>query len=370
MKKLTPLFLLLTILIESQVVSLNLFKKSDGSDPFKNAMNYIRKNYTDKNIHAILFIPSGNYKLNEPIILDKYISIEGEFENTTILQVMNSNQEAIILDDNKKDEDVFNTYTTIKNLTIIGPEVNKNPFEWKDLSKNNPKSVGIKILGLRTKIQNCTIDGFLSSGIEISASYYNFIANNFIKNNRVGIIIDNTSTSTYINNNEIRTNAIAILIQNNSYANFINNNMIESNIGNLLHASTGDKDKTVLRKGGGIVISNAMNNFIKNNYFEQQFNNIFLSNANDNDITSNFFALGDVGNITQNIVKLMGKSDRNKIIQNQTMGSNTTIDVTKIYLSPDGEYSSNTIDFGNEKNKVIKNKIRTSKIMENSPQIP
>ncbi len=110
-------------------------------------------------------------------------------------------------------------------------------------------------------------------GIQISASYYNFITGNFIKNNRIGIIIENTSTSAYINNNELRTNGAGILIQSNSYANFIKNNMIENNIANYLDAAKSETDTNFISAGSGVIISSASNNIIQNNYFEQHFNN-------------------------------------------------------------------------------------------------
>jgi len=365
------LFLCFSLFItsQSQVININSYVKSDGSDAFKKALDAIKKEYSAKKKHVVLYIPAGTYTLKEPIILNKYISLEGESGASTILQVTNPNQEGIILEENKNESDIYNAYNSIKNLTITGPDFGKNSSEWKDLKRNNPKSVGIKVLGLRNRIENCTIDGFLWSGILISSSYYNYLTNNFIKNNRIGITIDNNSTSAFISNNEIRNNSSGILIQNNSYANFINNNLIENNITNMLSELKNDDDQTVLSKGNGIILNQAMNNFIQNNYFEQQYTNISLINANDNEISSNFFALGNVNNRSQNIFKLNGKSERNKIEQNQTMGSTTAIDATKIYISKDGNYSSNIVDFGKEKNDQIKNKIRNSRNEKQIPQI-
>ncbi|MGS0748827.1 glycosyl hydrolase family 28-related protein [Halpernia sp. GG3] len=360
----------LGLFFQSQVINLKTYIMDEGSNTLKKAISDIKRDYSSQKKHVVLFIPAGTYTLSEPIVLNKYISLEGEAENSTVLQVKNPNQEAIILEDNKNEIDINNTYNTIRNLTITGPDFNKNPFEWKDLKQNNTRSVGIKILGLRNRINNCTIAGFLWSGIEISSSYYNFITYSFIKNNRIGITIDKNSTSTYFNNNELRTNAIGILIQNNSYANFINNNMIENNIGNMLAISENDDDPTILTKGNGIIINNAMNNFIQNNYFEQQVNNIFLNNANDNEISSNFFALNILDNKAQNILKIAGNSKNNSITRNSTMGSKPEVDVTKMIFLGKNDYSTNTIDFGKEKNEEIKGKLRNNKNLKRMPDLP
>ena len=218
---------------------------------------------------------------------------------------------------------------------------------------------------LRNRIENCVIDGFLWSGIEISSGYYNFITQNFIRNNRVGITIDKTSTSAYINNNEIRTNALGILIQDQSYANFVNNNMIEANISNFLEENE--------NKGSGILLQNTSNNFIQNNYFEQHFTNIALNNTNNNEISSNFMAIGDLmpdNSKNQLVIKFQGEIKNNRIIGNQTMGTNPQINNTKMIV-PQGDFSSNYIDFGKEKNNAVKSEFLQKGLNTNSlPQIP
>ncbi len=367
-----------SILSSSQQINIKNFGakgdgKSDDSQAFIKAIAEINKNNTIKKKNAILFIPSGEYILSKPIILNKYISIEGEYVNSTIIRINSTVCEGIILEENKNEKDIYIGYNSIKNLSILGPDFNKNSFEWKNLNRNNPKSVGIKVLGLRNRIENCIIDGFLWSGIEISSSYYNFITQNYIKNNRIGITIDKTSTSSYINNNEIRTNAIGILIQNQSYANFINNNMIESNIANFLDADKSENDTTTMTKGKGVLLQNVSNNFIQNNYFEQHYINIALQDTNYNEISSNFVALGDIMpeySKNQSILKFYGDVKNNRILGNKTLGTQQQINTSKIII-PNGDFSSNLIDFGKEKNNQIK--IEFQKNVRNSsnfPQIP
>ncbi|MEC5156975.1 right-handed parallel beta-helix repeat-containing protein [Chryseobacterium sp. MP_3.2] len=363
---LSVLFLSILSFINSQIINLDTYSSVKNSEVFNTAIIDLKKKYSSKKQHVTLLIPAGRYEISQPIILNKYISLEGESANSTILHVTRSDMEAIILEENRNDSDIYNGYNSIKNLTITGPDFGKNFFAWKDNKRNNPKSIGIKILGLRNRIENCTIDGFLWSGIHITGSYYNFMTNNFIKNNRIGIIIENTSTSTYVNNNEIRDNGSGILINNNSYANFINNNMIENNITNFLDTEIGGEN--LYSRGNGIIINKSMNNFIQNNYFEQQFNNILLSNATDNEVSSNFFALGFVEKKWQNVIKLEGKSENNSIVQNKTMGTDQSIDLTRINFDRINNFSSNIIDFGEAKNKQLKSKA-DMKANSKSPQI-
>jgi hypothetical protein len=115
------------------------------------------------------------YHLSEPILLDQYISLEGEFPNSTIIRILSIECKGIIIEDNGNEKDIYNGYTSVKKLLILGPDFNKTPFKWKNLTPNNPTRVGIKIFGLRNRVENCIIDSFLWSGIEISSSYYNFI---------------------------------------------------------------------------------------------------------------------------------------------------------------------------------------------------
>lgn len=370
--------LLASALIHSQQYNIRNYGakgdgKTDDSPAFTKAINEIKKNNLNKNAHVVLYVPSGEYLVSKPIVIGKYIGIEGELTNTTIIKIASTSCEGIIIEDNKIEDYIYTRYNTVKNLSILGPDFDKNPFVWKDNKRNNPKSVGIKVLGIRNRIDNCFVDGFLWSGIEISSAYYNYVTQCFIRNNRVGILIDKTSTSAYINNNELRTNAVGILVQNNSYANFINNNMIEANMSNFLEADSSEEEPVATTKGIGILLQNTSVNLIQNNYFEQHFINIALNNANDNEISSNFMAIGDLMpeySKNQSVLKFYGDVKNNRIIGNQTMGTNPQINNVKIIM-PAGDFSSNTIDFGKEKNKEIKAALlKKDKNLKNAPQIP
>jgi len=346
--------------------------KSDETPAFIRAIAEINKNNSIKKTHRVLFIPSGEYNLSKPIILNKYISLEGEFVNSTIIRISSTQCEGIILEENKDEKDIYNGYNSIKNISILGPDYNKNPFAWKNTKLNNARSVGIKILGLRNRVENCIVDGFLWSGIEITSSYYNFISKNFIRNNRIGISIDKTSTSAFINNNEIRTNSIGILVQNQSYAVYINNNIIESNISNFLEPDNKEANPTAMTTGKGILIINANTVFIQNNYLEQHYINLAFFDADNNEVSSNFIALINLNNSNnQTVLMFSGKLKNNKIQNNQTVGATAEVDDAKMIIPDNEDYSSNSIDFGKAKNAVIKAKLqKTNKNAKNMPLIP
>lgn len=375
--RLLLLLLIYSVTAVSQQINVKNFGakgdgKTDDTQAFIKAIAEINKNNSVRKKHIVLFIPSGEYNLSKPIILNKYISIEGQFVNSTIIRISSAQCEGIILEENKDEKDIYNGYNSIKNICVFGPDYAKNPFAWKNTKLNNARSVGIKILGIRNHVENCVVDGFLWSGIEITSSYYNFITKNFIKNNRVGITVDKTSTSAYINNNELRTNAIGILVENQSYAVYINNNMIEANISNFLEADTNMADATAMTTGKGILILNASTVFVQNNYFEQHYNNIAFFDADNNEVSSNFFALTNLNNTNnQNVLLFNGKLKNNKIINNQTMGSAPEVDDSKMIIPNNEDYSSNSIDFGKEKNLLIKDKLqKNNKNSKNMPLIP
>src|SRR5690606_15099186 len=172
---------LLSSLLFSQKMNLTDFAHSKTGDDILKAVSIIKRDYSAKKKRVVLEIPPGIYTLTQPLVLDKYISLEGDASGGTVLQVKVQNMEGIILENNRSETDISSGYNTIRNLTITVPDFGKNPFEWKDTSKNNIRRIGIKIYGLRNRIENCTIDGFLWSGILVAGSYYNYISDNSLK---------------------------------------------------------------------------------------------------------------------------------------------------------------------------------------------
>jgi polygalacturonase len=94
-----------------------------------------------------IYLPVGTYLLDSPILLKKWVNLLGEDEHNTILKVKNYTTSAITIVENKDIKEDYNTYTSIKNLTIEGPYFGTNFYAWIDIKKNNTNSVGIKILG-------------------------------------------------------------------------------------------------------------------------------------------------------------------------------------------------------------------------------
>lgn len=327
--------------------------KTDDTNAVLKAVNSAKQNFTSKKQAALLYFPSGTYLVNRSINCDKYLSISGEFTNTSIIRMMASDQELIILENIRDESIIYNSYNYIKNISLQGPVYSALPLTARNIS-NAQKSIGIKVYGLRTRIQDIQIDGFLTTGIDIRASYYTYINNAFIKNNGVGILADEMSTSTYITNNEFRFNSIAIIIRGNSFANFINNNMIESNIGKFINFDTSENFSNTNSGGRGIIIKNAEANIITSNYFENQFVNITIENSNQTQINNNFIAISDnnvTNDKTQVPLQIIGNSSYNQYQNNSYLTTKPGINANKIIIGTD-DLSTNTINVGADNIKL------------------
>ena len=362
MKKLliTALIFISNILISQQINVKDYGAKGDGKTDdtiaFLSAIRYANKTFADKKNASLIYIPSGTYILSSSIVLNKYVSIEGEFVNNTILRMKTANRELVILEKNRDESVIYNSYNYIKNLTLQGPTFTESPFTEKN-NLSNQNSVGIKVLGLRTRINDVQIDGFTNSGIEIKAVYYTYINNCFIKNNGIGVVVDELSTSAFITNNELRFNSIAIHLKGNSFANFINNNMIESNIARYIAYDLTENYEKPFSTGKGILLESSDANIITSNYFENQFVNISINNSNKNNINNNFIAIGDTTvnkDKNQISLQLMGQSKYNSFENNTFMTTKPILNSNKIIISKD-DLSSNKINIGDDNTKLKNN---------------
>lgn len=332
---------------------------NDDSKAINNLIKKVASNIIKNSEKYTLYFPEGTYLLNNPLIVPELLDIRGENNHRSIIKVNGKTNGAIIRESNKSFEALKGKYYNwISDLVIQGPDYNQNPFAWKNTKNNNPNSVGIKLSSSRNRINNCIIDGFNWAGIETSGSYYNFITECFIKNNRVGVLINNTSTSAYINNNEFRINSIGIYIANSSFGNFINNNMIESNISNFLDKDRNEFESNILKRGKGILIENSKNNLVNNNYFEQHYVNIALSNANNNSINDNYFAIGDLTpheNSDQVLIKFFTHCEKNNFLDNKLLTPSKRISPFNIIVNEiDKDYSSNIIYFNKTDNNILR----------------
>lgn len=330
---------------------------NDDTEYFIKAIEELKNNYSKNKKPSILYIPNGIYNISKTLILDKFISIEGEFSNITSLKLKNENIPLILLEENKSEEIIYNSYNSIKNLRLLGPNYNL-PFINKDnvdKTNRNQNSVGVLVKGLRTRIENLQIEGFYNAGIEVNGSYYTFISNCFLLKNNIGLLVTNTSTSVYFNKNELRFNSVAIIINKNSYANFINNNLIESNTANFRNYDYTKDHKNIQSNGRGIVLENTSANLINNNYLENHYVNFTISNSNKNIISDNFYAI--INNVLnpgdfQISLQLLGKSNENSFKNNVFMKSEQNLNSNKILIE-NNDYSSNYLDFGIDNNNVI-----------------
>ena len=116
MKKLliTALILISNILISQQINVKDYGAKGDGKTDdtiaFLSAIRYANKTFADKKNASLIYIPSGTYILSSSIVLNKYVSIEGEFVNNTILRMKTPNRELVILEKNRDESVIYNSY--------------------------------------------------------------------------------------------------------------------------------------------------------------------------------------------------------------------------------------------------------------------
>ncbi|UZT99694.1 glycosyl hydrolase family 28-related protein [Chryseobacterium fluminis] len=376
----TILFLIISIFAYSQNIDIKTYGAkgdglSDDTKAFTNAVNDIKAKYSSQKKHVNLYLPSGTYLISKPIVLNKYISITGEFVNSTIIKVKDANCEALILEKNYDENIIYNGYNYIKNITFLGPNSNnRDILAQKNIKSNITNSSGLKIYGLRTRIEDVQVEGFSNNGIEILSAYYTFLNNCFVRNNGIGILIDKESTSVYLTKSEVRHNSIGIYITGRSFANFINDNMIENNLAGYLVQDKTSQLSNLKSNGRAVVIDGASNNIITNNYFEQHYVSISVKDSYNNLINNNFFAVtGDTANNDKNqtLYQLSGSSINNIFEKNVTINSLESVNPNKIKLGADSDYSRNTIDTGVEGNTKLKEELLKNKNSSfRSPKIP
>lgn len=377
-------FFLLLILLVSQIVSsqkinvLDCGAKGNGvtddTEAFMKALKELDQKYGSKKIASFLYVPNGSYLISKSIILDKYISIEGEFVNTTKIRMKTSNTPLIILKPNLLETEIYNSYTYVRNLTLLGTDYLNNDqyFKPRLISKFESENTGIKVLGLRTRIENVQVEGFLNNGIDVARSYYTFITRSFLKNNAVGLSIRDISTSVFLTESELRFNSIGILIKEHSFGNFISNNMIESNVGRFYGIDKSiNQTNTTNSMGRAIVISTGYSNTISQNFFENHFVNITLENSYRNVVTNNFITLSEYTETpekNQVSLQLVGKSTENIFENNNFLFTRPDIVSNRILIG-DGDYSSNRIDVGVDNLKIKSLLKKTIKEDYKLPQI-
>lgn len=375
-KRLFILILLIAQLICGQKINVKDFSaKGDGitddTRAFLKAFDYAKRTYSEKRQNALIYIPAGTYILSKTLSLDKFISLTGEFVNTTILKTNSTDIPLLLLEKNYAEADIYNSYNYINNITIQGPDASNSFVGAKKKQSSGINSTGIWIRGLRTRLSNLQIEGFYTSALSVDGAYYTFIDKVLLKNNAVGLHITNTATSVYFTQNEVRFNSIGILVDNNSFANFINNNMIESNVATYYDADSSLNQINTQSTGRGIVICKSSANIISNNYFENHFVNITLQDANKNVLVDNFYAIGSnmiTDDKNQVSLQLIGTSKENIFEKNTFLTSETGLKPNKIIIG-NNDYSTNKIDVGNDNENLKKFLNQQKKDLARQPKI-
>ncbi len=336
--------------------------KTDDTQSFIKAVNELKRKYSSKNKPSVLYIPAGNYIISQSLELDKYISITGEFTNISVLQLKSDNTPLVVLENNMNESQIYNSYNYIKDITLLGPH--HLTFFADHATSTGGSGVGILVKGIRTRIEDVQIEGFNKAGIEVNNTYYTFITKTYLKNNGIGLLVTDTSTSVYLSLSELRFNSIGIMIKNNSFGNFINNNMIESNIASYFPYDHSTSQTNTQSTGRGVVLSNSKATLLTNNYLENHFINFTIDSSSKNNITNNFYAINNIM-VTQDknqiYLQMVGDSRENLISDNVYLTAENHLDPNKIIIE-NRDFSSNKINVGtgNTKLKVQLQKLITS----------
>jgi len=276
------------------------------------------------------FIPDGKYKIENMLLFPTACTLKGASKNGTILFTQRNDIAVIFPTD---DGTAVNShaknkeYTIIADLTIAGNNYNLNPFSWKPQSGSFGKGI---LIDKTTKIsvQNVTIDGFETAGIHCNESYYTFISDTILTNNRIGLLTD-ASTSVFAVNTEIRVNSLGVLMYN-SYASYFTNCLFEGNYAHYLPDINFNRS-TENSSSIGVNLKNCHNINFSSCYFEAQLVNVVLYSSYSNAFTNCFFAppgeeYMTTAPIPSQLVWFYGNnSSNNKFINNYYESSNESL---------------------------------------------
>lgn len=265
---------------------------TDDTEALKKAIAYMKINSEtyyfkdqDNPVSLNLFFPQGIYIINSTLEIPAYISVFGDNTESTILKTQRNDIDILsisgIVSQNANKQ--VNTYTRIANLTINGFHSNTNPYSWKS-DNLNIKSNGISINNtVYVKLENLKITGFENCGVCINASSYINISGLQSYNNKIGITLNNNTTTVNIEKSNFRANSRGIVIAN-SFSNNIMNCTVESNTASyLLLPKPNDSYVTVMnRSGQGIFLEESYNNKFQSCYIEDNITSIILYKSHKN----------------------------------------------------------------------------------------
>jgi len=262
---------------------------SDDTESITKALDFIRLNLDtyfskslDQKIDIELFFPKGIYMVSSTLTVPMYATLVGENTGNTILQIRNPNTPVIIIKKPVKGNinRQANTNTLIKGLTIAGKFFNTNPYEWK--TDRLDAGAGIILDNvININLEDLKISGFEDSGILINQSSYININQVQLYNNKIGLIIKNNSTTVNVTKSNIRANSLGVFI-GDSFSNSFLNTTFESNTASYLNLLPKKEDKSMLKSGVGIYMSNSYNNIFQSCYIEDNLVSVLLYGAYNN----------------------------------------------------------------------------------------
>lgn len=276
--------------------------------PIQRALKYLKDNKTKGSI----YITSGDYSINSPLIVHSGVKIYGDYVNTRLIPKFNTDGNNSILyvkgSESSPVGDVF-----ISKLYLGNPEFS---------SKGKLGKFGVNVhyssyisTSVGVTLEDLYIEGNRNSGIYLQNSQGVTVRRNIIKDNsetNSGIYLTESTTNKITENKVINTAGSSGIYLVKSKGNLISSNFITSS-----------------QKVFGIYLNFSTNNLLEGNIIKDNGNDgIYFSNSNDNSIVGNT-VLGNSYDIR------LTQSNRNIINGNvvKTTGYNGSSNLTNLNVT-------------------------------------
>lgn len=268
---------------------------TDDTTAIQEAFNFMFES-RNHNINKIIF-PNGEYLVTNILRFPSKCELTGVDKLSSKIITDMNNKDLIFIAENIDyiNNGVENeTWTSIKNITLGGKHRNSHPVNDPIITTypENQFNNGIVIHNLfRTHIENVIIEGFETSGILYSNTYYHRFNNILLRKNKIGMLITDKCTSIYGINSEFRWNSIGQAIFNSYSLSFVNC-LIEANTTKYTSTPTDFNNSPTTSYGTGVLLVNSKNNTYTNCYFEFHICTFHFINSHENVVNHSFITSG------------------------------------------------------------------------------
>lgn len=228
---------------------------------------------------TVLYIPDGHYIVSGNIYLPRYVAIQGESREGTVIQCTNQNNHVFRLEPDITDgfDPWIYSFTRLSNFTVAGKHFATNPSEYHMDMETRGLGCGIYMKDrIKVELTNVRCSGFEDAGIRTDNCYYIPMTRVQCDTNLAGLAAYNSTTTIHCSKSDFSHNSIGVVI-NESFSNYFESTTFESNTANFLPVPlAGSENETMVKTGQGIVIRTSFNNCFKACYVEENIINVTL----------------------------------------------------------------------------------------------